>query len=82
MTLRRLRLAQFNTDRDPPPFVDCQVLCEDHIGTYLAPFLCRFAEGAWRNVTTGECVAAVVLGWAVPRSRAKGRKTAAPIQPQ
>src|SRR4051812_10648417 len=34
-------LAAFTTDVDPAPESLVEVLCEDHVGTYLLPFLCR-----------------------------------------
>ena len=83
MTTREVRLAQFTTDRDPPVLADCQVLCEDHVGTYVAPFLCRFADGEWHNAATGERVVANVVGWSLPRQRQwaerENRETEPPV---
>ncbi len=63
MTTREQRLGEFITDRDPPSDLAVQVLCEDHIGTYLLPFLCRRHEQSWRNMRTGEVIEADVIRW-------------------
>jgi len=63
MVTRSERLGDFVTDRDPAPDLSVQLLCEDHVGTYVVPFPCRRAEGAWRNARTGEAIDAVVVGW-------------------
>jgi hypothetical protein len=42
-----------------------ELLCQDHVGTYVLPFLCRW-DGAWRNGATGGVIAAEVLGWREP----------------
>jgi hypothetical protein len=66
MATRLHRLAQFVTDRAPPPGQRCRVLCEDHVGTYEPRFLCEFRDGAWFNCDTGERMEAAVLGWREP----------------
>src|SRR3954465_6838517 len=43
------RLAGFTTDVDPAPESLVEVLCEDHVGTDLLPFLCRLAPEGFRN---------------------------------
>ena len=40
-----------------------QVLCEDHVGTYMPPFLCRWSGGEWLNGNTSMPLEAEVLGW-------------------
>jgi hypothetical protein len=60
---REQRLSEFTTDRDPPSDIAVQVLCQDHIGTYVLPFLCRLHEQSWRNMRTGEVIVAEVIGW-------------------
>ena len=63
MATREQRVAQFATDRDPVPDVAVEVLCEDHVGTYVLPFLCTWTEGAWRNAATGDRIEGAVVGW-------------------
>jgi len=63
MATREQRLSEFTTDRDPPSDLAVQVLCEDHVGTYVLPFLCRRHEQSWRNTQTGEVIEADVIGW-------------------
>jgi hypothetical protein len=38
-----------------------ELLCVDHIGTYVVPYPCRRVE--WRNVETNEVIEADVAGW-------------------
>lgn len=68
MATRGERLSEFVTDRAPPAELAVELLCEDHVGTYVVPFLCRFSDGAWRNGTTGDTIEADVLGWREPRA--------------
>jgi hypothetical protein len=70
MATREQRVAQFATDRDPAADLAVEVLCEDHVGTYVLPFLCTWADGAWRNARTGEHIAGDVIGW---RERGAGK---------
>jgi hypothetical protein len=44
-----------------------ELLCEDHIGTYVIPFLCRWRDGAWRTLDNHNRIEATVVGWRVPR---------------
>ena len=39
------------------------LLCEDHVGTYVIPFLCRLTDGVWHNADTGSRIEATVIGW-------------------
>jgi hypothetical protein len=43
--------------------VPFEILCEDHNGTYLLPFLCHWTVGEWRNAATAEAIDARVIGW-------------------
>jgi hypothetical protein len=43
--------------------VPFEILCEDHNGTYLLPFLCHWTAGEWRSSATGEAIDARVIGW-------------------
>lgn len=63
MATREQRLADFIAEGAPPTGVPCQLLCEDHVGTYTLPFVCRFEEGRWINVKTGLPIDARVIGW-------------------
>jgi hypothetical protein len=57
------RLAQFINDRLPSAEEAVQVLCEDHVGTYTLPFLCRWTTNAWINTATSAPIEADVVGW-------------------
>ena len=63
MTTRDQRLAEFTTKGEPLLDLDVELLCEDHIGTYLLPFPCRRNEGGWLNTWTGEKVQGKIIGW-------------------
>lgn len=63
MATRQERLNAFVHDGEPPADQPLEVLCEDHVGTYVIPFLCRWTEAAWHNAETGERIAAAVIGW-------------------
>ena len=60
---RRQRLAAFPGEGTPPADRSCELLCEDHVGTYTLPYLCYWSNGTWRSVETGEPVKAGVVGW-------------------
>jgi hypothetical protein len=64
MASREYRLEQFNQGQ-PPPGKALQVLCEDHNGTYLLPFKCKYRDGAWYNAEnkSAQAVQAKVVGW-------------------
>jgi hypothetical protein len=40
-----------------------EILCEDHIGTYLIPFLCQWSDGTWQNAKIRRSIEAAVIGW-------------------
>lgn len=63
MATYRERLADFNTDRFPAEGVAVELLCNDHVGTYLLPFACCRKGEAWCNLKTGEVIEADVAGW-------------------
>ena len=44
-----------------------QILCEDHAGTHVVPFLCQWQDGAWRSVVRDRRIEATVIGWRAPR---------------
>jgi hypothetical protein len=66
LTDRCTRLAQFNTDNLPSEGAAVQLLCEDHVGTYTLPFLCRRTENGWVDAETSSPIDAEVLGWREP----------------
>jgi 4a-hydroxytetrahydrobiopterin dehydratase len=63
MVTRAERVADFTTDADPASQTLVEVLCEDHVGTYLLPFLCRLTPEGFRNARTGELIEGRVVGW-------------------
>jgi hypothetical protein len=69
---RMMRLADYPGEGSPPPGADCDLLCEDHVGTYALPYACAWTEGTWRNLATGQPVMAGVVAWRV-RSIARRR---------
>jgi hypothetical protein len=60
---RQQRLAAFPGEGTPPADRACELLCEDHVGTYTLPYRCVWSNGTWRNVETGEPVKAGVVAW-------------------
>ena len=63
MATRQQRLDAFENDGVPPGGEPFELLCEDHVGTYVIPFLCHWDDGAWRNLETGAAIDAAVIGW-------------------
>jgi hypothetical protein len=66
MATRQERIDAFSHDGTPPRDQPLELLCEDHVGTYVVPFLCRWRDGAWHNLDTDQCIEVTVLGWRVP----------------
>jgi hypothetical protein len=62
MATRQARIAEFNTG-DPPVGQSLELLCEDHCGTYVIPYACRWAEGGWVGETSTQPIQVTVLGW-------------------
>jgi hypothetical protein len=62
MATRQQRLDAFVHEGEPPADRRLELLCEDHVGTYVLPFLCRLSSGDWESVETGERIEAVVIG--------------------
>lgn len=60
---RQKRLACFPGSGLPPEREPCELLCEDHVGTYALPYLCQWSDGAWRSVKTGTPVKGGVVAW-------------------
>jgi len=62
MTTREQRVAEFST-ATPTDGLPVQLLCEDHAGTYVLPFACRWTGGAWHNANSGAVIDARIVGW-------------------
>jgi hypothetical protein len=62
---RQRRLASFPGEGTPPVGKACQLLCEDHVGTYTLPYHCQWSDGTWLNLRTGEPIKAGVVVWRV-----------------
>jgi hypothetical protein len=70
MATRQARLSEFSRSV-PPDGVPLQLLCEDHCGTYLIPFLCERRDGAWYTTGSSIPIDATVVGWRMsPRGSA------------
>jgi hypothetical protein len=67
MATRQERIDAFSHDGTPPTDQPLELLCEDHVGTYVIPFLCRWRNGSWRSLDTDKCIEATVVGWRVLR---------------
>ena len=65
MATRQERIDAFSHEGMPPTDLPLELLCEDHIGTYVIPFLCRWNNGAWYSIDTDNRVEATVVGWRV-----------------
>jgi hypothetical protein len=63
MATRQERLDAFAHHGDPAMDRALELLCEDHVGTYVLPFLCRWTNEEWQSVETGERILATVIGW-------------------
>lgn len=66
---RMKRLDDYPGEGLPPPGTACELLCEDHVGTYALPYLCQWSDGSWRNIKTGEPVIGGVVAWRKTRHR-------------
>jgi hypothetical protein len=66
MATRQRRIGDFTHDGVPPADQPFELLCEDHVGTYVVPFLCRWTSGAWQSVATSTPIEVTVLGWRAP----------------
>jgi hypothetical protein len=65
MAARQERIDAFTHQGVPPADQPLELLCEDHVGTYVIPFLCRWSSGAWHSVHTSNPIEATVIGWRV-----------------
>jgi hypothetical protein len=65
MATRQQRIDDFQGG-EPPAGAAVELLCEDHIGTYVIPFPCHWVDGAWLGISSREQIQAKVLGWRKP----------------
>ncbi len=65
MASRQARIDTFIHEGMPPADQSLELLCEDHVGTYVIPFLCRWTGAAWQSVETDKPIEATVIGWRV-----------------
>ena len=63
LATRQARIDEFIHEGSPPFNKSLEVLCEDHNGTYVLPFLCQFRDGVWQNAKTRRAIEAEVIGW-------------------
>jgi hypothetical protein len=63
MATRQHRMDAFIHEGEPPADGLIELLCEDHVGTYVIPFACRWRGGNWTNAATGARIEASVIGW-------------------
>jgi hypothetical protein len=66
MATRSARLEEFITNVAPSSGTLVELLCEDHVGTYLLPYLCRSTAEGFLNERTSETIEAFVVGWRMP----------------
>ena len=70
---RQQRMDAFVHEGEPPADGLLELLCEDHVGTYVLPFACRSESGDWTNAETGARIEASVVGWRVHETEARHR---------
>ena len=49
MATRQQRIDAFDHQGTPPLDQSLEILCEDHVGTYVIPFLCQWSDGTWQK---------------------------------
>jgi hypothetical protein len=52
MAGRQERIDAFIHEGSPPADQPLEILCEDHVGTYVIPFLCQWTEGTAKRENT------------------------------
>src|SRR4029077_18511203 len=67
MAARQERIDAFIYEGSPPADQPLEILCEDHVGTYVIPYLCQCTEGTWQNAKTRRRIEAAVIGWWEPK---------------
>jgi hypothetical protein len=73
---RAARLDEFITNAEPDNDLLVELLCEDHVGAYLLPFLCRRTPEGYRNEETHELITGSVAGWREPKAINPRRRSA------
>lgn len=63
MATRQQRIDAFIHDGIPAVHQSFELLCEDHVGTYVIPYPCRWQAGAWYSVDGACRIEATVVGW-------------------
>ena len=61
MATRQQRLDDFDSNGEPPAGELMELLCEDHNGTYVLPFPCRWVDGGWRSIRSDHQIEANAL---------------------
>ena len=61
------RLTGYTTEGFPDPEHLVEVLCLDHVGTYILPFLCRHDDTGWSS-EEGRPLDTQVVGWRTPQA--------------
>jgi hypothetical protein len=67
MATRQERIDAYTHDGIPPADRPLELLCEDHVGTYVIPFLCIWRDSAWHSLDTNDRIDATVVGWRAPK---------------
>lgn len=70
MVTRQERVSEFSQSV-PPNNKSAELLCEDHCGTYVIPFLCERRNGAWYKIGDSRPVDANVIGWRMAGATSK-----------
>ena len=60
MAARQERIDAFIHEGSPPADQALEILCEDHVGTYVIPFY-------WQNAKTRRRIEVAVIGWREPK---------------
>jgi hypothetical protein len=76
LATRAARLDEFITNAMPETGTLVELLCEDHVGTYLLPYLCRSTPEGYLNEKTGELITGSVVGWREPKVVSPRRRSA------
>ena len=66
MATRQARIDAFSHEGTPAADQPHELLCEDHVGTYVIPFLCRWCNGTWQSFDSDNRIEATVVGWRAP----------------
>src|SRR5262249_46221227 len=78
---RQQRMDAFVHEGEPPADGLLDLLCEDHVGTYVLPFACRWESGDWTNAETGARIEASVVGWARTRKTERNHRGGQGVTP-